>query len=251
MTLDTHLNDALAQLLAQQPEHSITKNQLIHCIDLTLLDDTASQATLTGLVEQANSHQVAALCFFMQHFHEFNSVNVNKACVINFPGGNEPIAISLSGINDAVAMGVNEIDYVLPYQEYLLGNKAQALQSCQDVAELCQNLGLTLKIILETGAFPDTHSIYIASQELLKTGCHFLKTSTGKIANGASYSAAFAMLGAIKEASAPCGLKVSGGIKTPAQAFKYAYLAELMLGKRISKDWFRIGASSLLAELAV
>ena len=77
----------------------------------------------------------------------------------------------------------------------------------------------------------------------------FLKTCTGKIPQGASLSALFTMLSAIKDSGKTCGIKVSGGVKTPRQAFNYAKLAELMMAKKIDKSWFRIGASSLLNEL--
>jgi deoxyribose-phosphate aldolase len=59
----------------------------------------------------------------------------------------------------------------------------------------------------------------------------------------------FTLLCAIKDSKTSCGIKVSGGIKTPAQAKSYATLAQWVLKQKINKDWFRIGASSLLDEL--
>ena len=92
-------------------------------------------------------------------------------------------------------------------------------------------------------------SIYQVSRELLAIGCDFLKTSTGKISQGASLSAVFAILSAIKDARTHCGVKISGGVKASQQALKYAWLAELVMEEKINKDLFRIGASSLLEEL--
>ncbi len=96
---------------------------------------------------------------------------------------------------------------------------------------------------------PSLEFIYDLSTEIINKGCDFLKTSTGKIAQGATPSAAFAMLKAIKESKTSCGLKVSGGIKQPEQAFIYMALASHLLDRDLDKSWFRIGASSLLDVL--
>ena len=72
-----------------------------------------------------------------------------------------------------------------------------------------------------------------------------LKTSTGKITPGASLQAVFVMLSAIKDSQSGCGIKISGGIKTLAQASVYIHLSEHMLEKNVGKNWFRIGASQI------
>ena len=73
----------------------------------------------------------------------------------------------------------------------------------------------------------------------------FLKTSTGKIATGATIPAAVAMLLAISDSNTPCGIKFSGGIKTKEQASLYMRLAEHMRGVTTNKQWFRFGMSQL------
>jgi deoxyribose-phosphate aldolase len=129
------------------------------------------------------------------------------------------------------------------------GGKDDALTQCKAVIDLCKQEKRTLKIILETGAFSELQSIYEVSNQLIELGSIFLKTSTGKTPQGASLPAVFTILTAIKDSKAQCGIKISGGVKTPTQAINYAKLAELVLAKPIDKSWFRIGASSLLAEL--
>ena len=83
----------------------------------------------------------------------------------------------------------------------------------------------------------------------LSLDCIFLKTSTGTTNQGATLPTLFTLLTAIKESKKLCGLKVSGGIKTAQQAFDFAQLAQLVLDKKIHKEWFRIGASTLLNKL--
>jgi deoxyribose-phosphate aldolase len=199
----------------------------------------------------ANQYPIAAICVYPQHLNHFEGLtNVNLATVINFPYGNEELLTCLAAIDQAVSAGAHEIDYVLAYEDYINGNKQKALNQCDVILQSCKKQNLTLKVILETGAFPDMDSIYQLSSELIELGVMFLKTSTGKIAIGATFSAAFAMLTAIYDSpQRECGIKLSGGIKTKTQAQQYANLAELTLNKDIHPSWFRIGASSLLTQL--
>lgn len=250
MTIETHLNEVMEALLGNYPKRIITAKQLISCIDLTLLNEDATAESLSQLKQSANQNQVAALCVYIQHLQQFSTQNtIDLATVINFPQGSDELDVSLASIEKAIQLGAVEIDYVLPYRLYLQGEKQKALNQCNAMMQLCQQHHLILKIILETGAFPDIQTIYNASKELIESGCDFIKTSTGKISPGASLPAVFAILCAIRDTNARCGIKISGGIKKPEHAYHYAMLSELMLGKQINKSWFRIGASSLLEEL--
>jgi len=250
VNLETHLNNVFEHLISNEASSSITEEQLIKCIDLTLLKENSSDEEFLELKHKAQSNKVAAICVYTQYLPLFQpAAAYNLATVVNFPQGREQATGCLSQIDQAIQLGANEIDYVFPFSAYLEGYKKQALDQCIAITESCKKKSLTLKIILETGAFPDMQKIYQVSGELISIGCNFLKTSTGKIAQGASLAAVFAILSAIKDSGASCGVKISGGIKTVQQARNYACLAELMMGKQIDKDWFRIGASSLLDEL--
>lgn len=250
MSLEQRLNDTLAALLHSGIAREIKNDELIQCIDLTLLDAEAPLSAVNELKDKASTYKVAALCLYLQHYGA-DERDVVTATVINFPHGQDSVVHCLEQISTAVALGLDEIDYVFPYQDYLSGNTAPALKHCQEIADNCAQNTLQLKVILETGAFPNIASIYQLASELIPMGVHFLKTSTGKTTHGASLSAVFALLAAIKDAGSNTGLKVSGGVKTVGQALAYARLAELMLAKTISPDWFRIGASSLLDNLLV
>lgn len=250
MSLGTHFNEVMETLLGGYSKNTITTKQLIHSIDLTLLDECATVESLNQLKYSANQNQVAALCVYLQHLDQFSSQNtIDLATVINFPQGIEEVADSIASIEKAIQLGAAEIDYVFPYPLYLKEQKQKALNQCEAIAQLCNQQKLVLKIILETGSFPDMETIYNASKELIELGCDFIKTSTGKIQAGASLSAVFAILCAIQDTNTCCGIKISGGIRKPQHAYNYARLAELMLDKQINKSWFRIGASSLLEEL--
>lgn len=107
-----------------------------------------------------------------------------------------------------------------------------------------------LKVILETGALGSSEAIGRASRLAIAAGADFLKTSTGKIAVGATPEAARAMLETIKASGATVGFKASGGIRGFEAAESYLTLAEEIMGAGwTQRDTFRIGASALLDEL--
>lgn len=223
---------------------------ILSLLDLTLLDSNATDESLAKLKKQAENG-VAAICVFPQHLLHFQeTANYRRATVVNFPSGQETLVKSLETIKIAQNYGVEEIDYVFPYTEYLKGNPKDALDQAEKVFNYCKENNLLSKVILETGAL-ELSVIYSLSKELIIRGCDFLKTSTGKITQGATPIAVVEMLKAIHEAHSNCGIKISGGIKTINDAATYIFLAELVMDTPLTKNSFRIGASSLINELII
>ncbi len=250
MSINHHLNEILQELLAK-PRESIDNQRLVSCIDLTLLNEQALPSELQDLNEIANHYKVAAVCVFPKDLIHLKllSSSIALATVINFPKAQSTIIDCLAQIDLSKQYGVKEIDYVVPYQSYLQGKRKEVIQHASEIAAYCKEHHLNLKIIMESSAFTDLNILYELAFELLTLDINFLKTSTGKTAQGASLSAVFTLLSAIKDSEKKCGIKASGGIKTIEQAKNYAYLAELFLNKKLASNWFRIGTSSLLKEL--
>ncbi|OGV51633.1 MAG: hypothetical protein A3F46_08360 [Legionellales bacterium RIFCSPHIGHO2_12_FULL_42_9] len=219
-------------------------------IDLTLLNQDASEMALNTLQSKLNAYPVAAVCVYPQHLKKLNvPSSIKKATVVNFPEGllsSERVCQDIDTIiqNNAV----DEIDYVLP-QGAALEDEPKALDHCNKAYQQCAQHQITFKVILETGAIANADRIYTLSKKIIEQGCDFLKTSTGTTPVGATPLAAYAILRAIQDSGSVSGLKVSGGVKLPQQAWFYIALAEHCLGRKVNKDWFRIGASSLLDEL--
>jgi len=223
--------------------------EIISLIDLTRLDKHATVNELNDLVRKANDHQPAAICIFPEHYACISEdIKVNRATVVNFPTGEEPIESVLQAIDNAKGIA-NEIDYVFPYKRYLSGDSDKALAHCHRTYLRCQNHQLLFKVILESGAFSSMDHLYELSLAVVQSGCDFLKTSTGTILTGATLPAMLAMASAIIDSKKNCGIKVSGGIKTRQQALAYIQRAEQMFEKKVDNTWFRIGASGLLDEL--
>ncbi len=110
-----------------------------------------------------------------------------------------------------------------------------------------------LKVILESGAYAGTESVAAAAHLAIANGADFVKTSTGKIAAGASLEAARAMLGEIRsaaDAGRSVGLKPSGGIRSFDDAMAYLDLADEVMGEGwATPSTFRYGASGVLDAL--
>ena len=105
---------------------------------------------------------------------------------------------------------------------------------------------------METGLLDD-HQIYECSKAAMRGGADFIKTSTGKIPEGASLKAIAIMSYAIKEfyekSGRKVGIKPSGGITTPEEAFQYMKVVKEVLGEEwLNPSLFRIGASRLLSN---
>jgi deoxyribose-phosphate aldolase len=230
-------------LLAQQAR------QALACLDLTSLNDTDSEADISALCQRAQSRfgPVAAVCVWprLAAFARTQlPAHIRVAAVANFPDGSSDVQRAVRDTQVIVQAGAQEVDVVLPFRDL-----AAAPALLQAVRRACE--GLTLKVILETGELMDPALIHNASVMALDAGADFIKTSTGKSPRSASPEAARVMLSAI--AARPpslAGFKASGGIRSVADAAVYMQLTAELLGMdAVSPARFRIGASSVLADI--
>ena len=88
----------------------------------------------------------------------------------------------------------------------------------------------------------------------MMAGSDFIKTSTGKDEEKATVAHGIVMAMAIRKyyekTNVKVGLKPAGGIRTLHDALVWIALVETQLGNEwAQKDFFRIGASSLLDNL--
>jgi len=236
-----------------------TAQLLLSCIDLTSLNDTDNSEIIQKLCDKAitpHGH-VAAVCvyppFVRQAAQQLKNTPVKIATVVNFPSGNQAIETVVAAIHQAKVDGAQEIDAVLPYQDFLNQDQAGTRAFIEACKTTCGE-NILLKIILETGALKKPELIAEACRTAILAGADFVKTSTGKIAEGATIEAATIMLLTIQglrpKVKRPLGLKVSGGIREPEQAQQYYELACRILGeKNITPATFRIGASQLVDKL--
>lgn len=224
-------------------------------LDLTDLSDSSTEAGIEKLCMQAQTPHgpVAAICIWPQHVKlarlRLGNSLVRVATVVNFPAGTEKITRVLSDVEESLGDGAQDIDLVLPYRDFLAGSIDGAAEMIGAVSELLDDTQI-LKVILETGAYPDLDSVARASRLAIDNGADFIKTSTGKIANAATPETVRTMLGVIRALATPAGIKPSGGIRTLDDAMTYLALADEIMGAHWAQPrTFRFGASSLYDAL--
>jgi deoxyribose-phosphate aldolase len=231
-------------------------------LDLTTLNDDDTDEVVRALCAKAISRRgpVAAVCvlppFVTTALEALAAANdpapspVRVATVANFPAGADDPAAAAREVAASVAAGAHEVDVVVPWRAHLAGDRdavARLVAACAAPDVLGD---ATLKAILETGSHGDDAA---ATREMadaaLRAGATFVKTSTGKHGPGASPQAAAILLDAVV-AHGSGGVKVSGGVRTVADAEAYVAQAGTALGDdQVTPATFRIGASSLLDEL--
>jgi len=227
-------------------------------LDLTSLGEDDTPGRIGALCASANGPGGAppAVCVYPEHIATARRAldaaglaDVAVATVVNFPdGAADPHRVTRE-TRRVVAAGAEEIDVVLPWRAFLAGERGQA----RGVIDACRSAcpGRPLKVILETGELADAGVIRAAADLALEAGADFIKTSTGKVATGATPQAARTMLEAIRDHGGKAGFKASGGVRTLEDAATYLGLADGILGEGWTDDpaHFRIGASGLLAEI--
>jgi deoxyribose-phosphate aldolase len=238
------------------PTPQSTARLALACLDLTSLNDADTEADVARLCARAQSPHgaVAAVCVwprFAAFARRELPASIGVAAVANFPDGSADIDRALRETRAIVDAGAQEVDVVLPFQRLIAGDEAQCRALLAAVRRACE--GLCLKVILETGVLTEPVLIARACTLSLAEGADFLKTSTGKTPVSATPEAARVMLGAIAadpQARSRVGFKVSGGVRTVAEAAVYIALCEEWLGPQaLNPKRFRIGASSLLADI--
>lgn len=169
-----------------------------------------------------------------------------------FPAGLTPLPQRLDEIRYATGEGAEEIDIVITRAHVLTQDWAALYDEVRAMREACGSAHL--KAILGTGDLRTLRNVYKASMVAMMAGADFIKTSTGKEDVNATLPVSLVMVRAIRDYEIATGWKVgfkpAGGVKTAKDAMAWLILMKEELGNRwLEPDLFRIGASSLLADI--
>jgi deoxyribose-phosphate aldolase len=243
------------------------------CIDLTTLagDDTPgrvqrlcakamrplSDALLKGLGLEDAPPTVGAVCVYPTMVpaavKALRGSGIPVASVATgFPTGLTPLPQRLAEIKYAVGEGAGEIDIVIN-RALVFDQEWQALYD--EVAAMREACGEAhLKAILATGDLKTLRNVYKASMVSMQAGADFIKTSTGKEDVNATLPVSLVMIRALRdygeETGYRVGFKPAGGLKTAKDALNWLFLMKEELGRPwLEPDLFRIGASSMLADI--
>jgi len=243
--------DLLGQASAA-PATAEVAARVLPLLDLTSLADDDTEARVEQLCRRAAETGVAAVCvlppFVLPARRVLEGSGVAVATVANFPDGSDDIARALEETEAALADGADEVDVVAPIGAILEGDVGLVTELVQACKAACGER--VLKVILETGRLEAPEVITAAARAAIMAGADFLKTSTGKVAPGATLETAAVLLAVIDEADGKVGLKLSGGIRTTQQAAQFLYLVDHFMGSGwTAPRRLRFGASALLDDL--
>jgi deoxyribose-phosphate aldolase len=245
----------------------------LQCIDLTTLsgDDTAGRVErlcakarrplrddivrALGLVDAPPT--VGAVCVYPlmvpAAVRALRGSGIPVASVATgFPAGLTPLPQRLAEIRYAVEEGAGEIDIVI-HRALVLRQEWVALYD--EVAAMREACGSAhMKAILGTGDLKTLRNVYKASMVAMQAGADFIKTSTGKEEVNATLLVSLTMVRALRDygelTDHQVGFKPAGGLKTAKDALAWLILMKEELGRRwLEPDLFRIGASSMLADI--
>lgn len=244
----------------------------LQCIDLTTLagDDTAQRVhrlcakamrpLRDDIVEKlglAEMPHVGAVCVYptmVAHaVRALHGSGIPVASVATgFPAGLTPLPLRLAEIKYAVEQGAAEIDIVIHRAQVLDQDWAALYDEVSAMREACGPAHM--KAILATGDLKTLRNVYKASMVAMQAGADFIKTSTGKEDVNATLPVSLTMLRALRDygefTGHQIGFKPAGGLKTAKDAMNWLILMKEELGRRwLEPDLFRIGASSMLADI--
>lgn len=195
-------------------------------IDHSLLMPTATIQQVQQWCEEADRFGFAAVCInpaYVQQAVEFLHGKNPKVCtVIGFPSGAVTTATKLYEAQEAAENGATELDLVMNLG-WLKSGETEKVH--REIAEICAETGLVIKVILETTLLTDTEKV-LAAELAMDAGAQFLKTSTGW--HGGATVDDIRLLKEV--AKDRVGIKASGGIRTSEQALDLIVAGATRLG---------------------
>ena len=235
--------------------------KIFNCIDLTTLNTTDSQTSVSNFVQKVNDFDnefpqfpnVAAICVFSNFAGVVRSsleVTGVKIAVVagGFPSGQTFTEIKVADSALSVSEGADEVDVVMNLGLLLDGSYEEL---CDELIEIKHSIkDAHMKVIIESGALKEPEQIRNASILAMYSDADFIKTSTGKVYEGASPEAAYVMCRCIEEyyrnTGKKVGFKAAGGVRSAEEALLYYAIVKEVLGEEwLNNSLFRIGASSL------
>ncbi|MBP1930516.1 deoxyribose-phosphate aldolase [Ammoniphilus resinae] len=181
-------------------------------IDHTFLKPDAIKADIVRLCKEAKTYQFASVCvnpIWVSLCSEMlKGTSVKVAAVVGFPLGATTPEAKAFETKQAVQHGANEIDMVMNIGALKSGDTEWVYK---DILAVVQAAGenVKVKVILETGLL-SLDQVEDACLIAVRAGAHFVKTSTGFGAGGATIEHVQLMR---KMVGTDRGVKASGGIR--------------------------------------
>ena len=206
-------------------------------IEHTVLKPDATIYDVEKLINEAIEYKFFGICINPSYikFAKENLKNTDTkiVTVVNFPLASNTIDTTLFQVENALNLGVDEIDTVINISELKNKNYKKVISDIKKTKDVC--LKHNLKVILETDLL-SKEEIIIASKCAVEAGANFVKTSTGFVKNGVGAKVEDVKLMYKTVSCAGLGVKASGGIKNYKQAMDLINAGESRLGTSSGVD---------------
>ncbi len=193
----------------------MTRNELAGKIDLTLLRPTATADEFQAFIKTAPAYPFASVCIPPTYVETASNLlkdtSIKVATVIGFPLGYTTCATKVAEAKQAMKNGADELDMVMNISAFKSGNTDLIKKEIFAVVSAAP--GLTVKVIIECCYLTDVEKIE-ATNLIIKSGAHFVKTSTGFGPSGATGATVKDVRLLKKTAGSAIRVKAAGGIKT-------------------------------------
>jgi deoxyribose-phosphate aldolase len=206
-----------ASAASTTPRWAPRDSSLAARIDHTLLRPDATDSDVLRLCDEALEYRFAAACvapvFVATCARRLAGSGVRVASVCGFPHGNHTAEVKALEAARAVNEGADEIDVVLHIGALKAAAYRDIWLELSGVVAAAGG-GCLVKVILETTLLTDDEKI-AGCLLAERAGAHFVKTSTGFAAGGATVEDVRLLRAVVGDR---LGVKASGGIRTRAEA---------------------------------
>jgi len=191
---------------------------LAQYIDHTLLRPDATPREVDQLCDEARQYRFAAVCvnptWVRRATARLQGSGVAVASVVGFPLGASTPEIKAAETRRALRDGAREIDMVINVGALKGGDFDLVRRDIAGVSDACREVGALNKVIIEAALLSDEEKV-IASRLAQQARAHYVKTSTGFAASGATVFDVALM----RETVGPkMGIKAAGGIRSADEA---------------------------------
>lgn len=158
---------------------SLAPGELAARIDHAVLKPWSGRSELERAVDELE--ELGLRCLILSPTLLREARGITSRClgaVVGFPFGYHTIEAKIKEIEDAIAMGADEIDYVVNTQLYLIGRREEYLNEVKAAIEICRNAKVKCKVIIEAPALTPSQVEEVV-RLVASLSPSFIKTSTG------------------------------------------------------------------------
>jgi len=157
--------------------------QIAKMIDHSILHPTFDDAKLEAECKVALEYDVASVCVKPYNVKKaaelLKESDVAVGCVIGFPHGNSAINVKVFETEVAIQDGAIEIDMVINIGKALQKDWDYIEEELAAIVAVTKRNNAMLKVIFENDYMPDDSYIIKLCELCTKTGCDYVKTSSG------------------------------------------------------------------------